>query len=128
MILQLDMASSTPLYVQLRNQIVTGIGKGTLRPGESLPTVRALAQQAGINTMTVNKTYQILKTEGFISIDRRHGATVAVQVNPARCREKLEGELELLCAEAAVRGISKTEFLRLCEQAFSAMAPQPQEE
>ena len=56
MILSLDTSSSVPIYVQLRNQIVTGIGKGQLKVGESLPTVRQLARDAGVNTMTVNKT------------------------------------------------------------------------
>ena len=71
MILSLDMSSDVPIYVQLRNQIVTGIGKGELKAGESLPSVRQMAQDAGINSMTVNKAYQILKAEGFIEIDRR---------------------------------------------------------
>lgn len=61
MIIELDMSSDTPIYVQLRNQIVKGIGKGEIQPGEKLPTVRQLAADAGVNTMTVNKTYQILK-------------------------------------------------------------------
>lgn len=63
MIIELDMSSSTPIYVQLRNQIVKGIGKGELKTGEKLPTVRQLASDAGVNTMTVNKAYQILKNE-----------------------------------------------------------------
>lgn len=70
MILSLDMGSEVPIYVQLRNQIVTGIGKGELAVGERLPTVRQLAQDAGVNVMTVNKTYQLLKLEGFIEIDQ----------------------------------------------------------
>lgn len=61
MIIELDMSSSPPIYVQLRNQIVKGIGKGELKTGEKLPTVRQLASDAGVNTMTVNKAYQILK-------------------------------------------------------------------
>lgn len=65
MIIELDMSSSTPIYVQLRNQIVKGIGKGELKTGEKLPTVRQLASDAGVNTMTVNKAYQILKNEGL---------------------------------------------------------------
>lgn len=65
MIIELDMSSSTPIYVQLRNQIVKGIGKGELNTGEKLPTVRQLASDAGVNTMTVNKAYQILKNEGI---------------------------------------------------------------
>ena len=65
MLIRLDMASAAPIYVQLRNQI-----------GEKLPTVRQMAADAGVNTMTVNKTYQLLKAEGFIEIDRRRGAVV----------------------------------------------------
>ena len=78
MIIELDMSSSTPIYVQLRNQIVKGIGKGELKTGEKLPTVRQLASDAGVNTMTVNKSYQILKKEGFIRTDRRLGAFVRI--------------------------------------------------
>ena len=81
MIIELDMNSSTPIYVQLRNQIVMGIGRGELKLGESLPTVRQLAQDIGVNTMTVNKAYQILKTEGYIKIDRRHGAIVSDNID-----------------------------------------------
>ena len=44
MILKLNMSSETPIYVQLRNQIVLGISDGRLAPGEQLPTVRALAK------------------------------------------------------------------------------------
>lgn len=77
MIIELDMSISTPIYVQLRNQIVKGIGKGELKTGEKLPTVRQLASDAGVNTMTVNKAYQILKNEGFIRTDRRLGAFVS---------------------------------------------------
>ncbi len=65
MILKLDMNSTVPIYVQLRNQIVMGIGHGELKEGERLPTVRQLASDAGVNTMTVNKTYQILKAKGI---------------------------------------------------------------
>lgn len=122
MLICLDMTSEIPIYVQLRNQIVTGIGKGTLEIGEKLPTVRQLATDAGVNTMTVNKAYQVLKAEGFIQIDRRHGAVVCpVQEVTGSFREKLEGELELLSAEAKLKGVEKQEFLELCEKMFSAL-------
>ena len=124
MLISLDMSSEIPIYVQLRNQIVTGIGKGELKAGESLPSVRQMARDAGINSMTVNKTYQILKTEGFIEIDRRKGATVCpVQKTANRFREKLEAELELLSAEACLKGMPKEEFLRICEEMFMSMHP-----
>lgn len=122
MIIELDMNSSTPIYVQLRNQIVMGIGRGELKLGESLPTVRQLAQDIGVNTMTVNKAYQILKTEGYIKIDRRHGAIVSDNIDmDIVFREKLENELELLLAEAAINGIDKNDFLSMCNEIYSKM-------
>lgn len=124
MIISLDMSSNMPIYVQLRNQIVTGIGKGDLKVGENLPTVRQLAQDAGINTMTVNKTYQILKAEGFIEIDRRKGATICpIKDNTDQFRNKLTSELEILSAEASLKGMRRQEFLKLCEDIFSQMGP-----
>ena len=120
MIIELDMNSSTPIYVQLRNQIVMGIGRGELKLGESLPTVRQLAQDIGVNTMTVNKAYQILKTEGYIKIDRRHGAIVTDNIDmDIVFREKLENELELLLAEAAINGMDKRDFLSMCNEIYS---------
>lgn len=120
MIIELDMNSSTPIYVQLRNQIVMGIGRGELKLGESLPTVRQLAQDIGVNTMTVNKAYQILKTEGYIKIDRRHGAIVSDNIDmDIVFREKLENELELLLAEAAINGMDKRDILSMCNEIYS---------
>ena len=125
MIISLDMSSNVPIYVQLRNQIVTGIGKGELKAGETLPSVRQMAQDAGINSMTVNKTYQILKAEGFIEIDRRKGATICpVRQEAGIFREKLAAELELLSAEACLKGMGKDEFLRTCESMFESMSPE----
>lgn len=122
MIIELDMNSSTPIYVKLRNQIVMGIGRGELKLGESLPTVRQLAQDIGVNTMTVNKAYQILKTEGYIKIDRRHGAIVSDNIDmDIVFREKLENELELLLAEAAINGMDKNDFLSMCNEIYSKM-------
>lgn len=124
MIISLDMSSDIPIYVQLRNQIVTGIGKGELKAGESLPSVRQMALDAGINNMTVNKAYQILKAEGFIEINRRRGAVVCpVRQEDGRFREKLAAELELLSAEACLKGMEKNEFMKICEEMFESMSP-----
>ena len=66
MIIRIDMMSSTPIYVQLRNEIVKGIGRGEFEDGECLPTVRQLASDLGVNNMTVSRAYQLLKAEGLI--------------------------------------------------------------
>ena len=122
MLIRLDMASATPIYVQLRNQIVMGIGTGALKVGEKLPTVRQMAADAGVNTMAVNKTYQLLKAEGFIG---RRGAVVnPVEDTAGVFREKLEGELALLGAEAKIKGMNEQEFLQLCETIFENLSGQ----
>ena len=65
MLITLDTKSSTPIYIQLRNQIVTGIGRGELKAGESLPTVRQMASDIGVNTMTVNKNLSASESGRF---------------------------------------------------------------
>lgn len=122
MILKLNMASDTPIYVQLRNEIVLGIGNGKLKIGENLPTVRQLAEDIGVNTMTVSKTYTILKNEGFIEIDRRHGAKINPKLDSSmEFKEKLEDELMLLIAESGIKGINKKDFLSMCNDIFDNM-------
>lgn len=119
MIIELDSTSDIPLYVQLRNQIVLGIGRGELKVGERLPTVRQMAQDAGMNVMTVNKAYNVLENEGFIGIDRRHGAIVSPKADERKeYREKVEAELELLITEISLKGISREEFLSKCSEIY----------
>ena len=131
MIIKLNMTSEIPIYVQLRNEIVLGIGRGDLKPGEQLPTVRQMAADIGVNTMTVNKSYQILKAEGFIETDRRKGSIVCIPeeeypTQQAAFEEKLEDELELLTAEAKIRGMDKGQFIQFCQHIFEEMEMVPE--
>ena len=122
MILKLNFESEIPIYVQLRNQIVMAIAHGDLVQGEKLPTIRQLAEDLGINNMTVNKSYAMLKQEAFISIDRRHGAKVNPILTPDfEFKEKLEDDLSLIISEAEIRGIKKDEFMKICENIFNSM-------
>ena len=68
MIIEIDYESETPIYLQLRNEIVRGIGSGQFKYGENLPTVRTLANDLQVNTMTVSKAYNLLKQEGYVPI------------------------------------------------------------
>lgn len=127
MIIKIRTTSEIPIYLQLRNEIVKGIGKGELAEGESLPTVRRLAADLGVNAMTVSKAYQMLKTEGFIETDRRRGTivcqverTVSEMQKEQVCR-RLGEELELLSAEAKIRGVGRNEFVGLCNRIFAGM-------
>ena len=81
MIIKINDMSEVPIYLQIRNQIVEGISEGKLEPGEQLPTVRGLATEIGINSMTVSKAYQLLKQEGYVYSDRRNGVCVRKILN-----------------------------------------------
>ena len=76
MYIELDFESETPIYEQLKNQIIIGIAKKQFQPGERLPSVRALASDIGINLHTVNKAYQQLKQDGFLLIHRQRGVVI----------------------------------------------------
>ena len=76
----------------------------------------------GINPMTVNKAYGLLKREGFITIDRRHGAKVnLLSGGKLEFKEKLEEDLNLVISEASIKGVKKEEFMDMCENIFSMM-------
>ena len=112
MLLRLDFTGDVPIYQQIRNQIVVAIASGELKPGEKLPTVRALAEEAGINMMTASKAYQLLKAEGYITTGRRDGATVRVPSAGAD-PETVEG-LRLRLCELRLAGMKRGEILALC--------------
>ncbi len=114
MLLQLDFSSEIPIYLQIRNQIVIGIAEGQLKPGDKLPTIRALAQEAGINMMTVNKAYALLKQEGHIIADRRSGAAVSGIPLEGGLDEKEKEALRLLVSQAKLSGMKLNELLELC--------------
>lgn len=122
MLIHLDMAGDIPIYLQLRNQIVLGIGSGHLLVGEGLPTVRQLAGDIGVNPMTVNKAYALLKKEGFIEIDRRHGAKVASPKKMTASQELLWREqLSLLIAEGLAREIDGEDLLAILDDLMKSI-------
>lgn len=111
MILKIDMSNDIPIYQQIRNQIVFGVAKGELKYGDSLPTVRQLAADIGVNPMTVNKAYSILKNEGTIIIDRRHGAKISLKsTDNTTFDENFDQRAILLISEASTRGATKIEL------------------
>jgi DNA-binding transcriptional regulator YhcF (GntR family) len=121
-LLHLDFSGETPIYRQIHDQLVLGIADGRLKAGEKLPTVRALANETGVNVMTVNKAYQALKAEGHIVTDRR-GGTVAAGCADRVSGEKLLDMVRLPAAEAKLSGIPCGDWLKLCEKAYKGELP-----
>ena len=122
MILNLDFNSDLPIYAQIKEQIIKSIATGDLKLNESLPSVRNMAEEIGVNLHTVNKAYNLLKDEGYINIDRRKGAVVnTLPLNKKEENiEKIKSMLELLTAQSYLLGMSKEEFINYSNELFDS--------
>ncbi|MGC4020079.1 MAG: GntR family transcriptional regulator [Muricomes sp.] len=118
MLIEIDFNSNEAIYIQLRNQIVMGIATSTIREGDSLPSVRQLADTVGVNMHTVNKAYTVLKQEGFIQLDRRHGAVIALDIDKMKALEDMRQQLMILLAEGICKNISREEVHNLVDEIF----------
>ena len=117
MLLHLDFALETPIYQQIRNEIVRGIAAGELPPGTQLPPIRTLAESLGVNMMTVSKAYALLKQEGYLQTDRRAGTVVAAHQS-GTLPDGAKRALELAVAEARAAGVSLETVLTLCRRMY----------
>lgn len=119
MLIKIDFNSDEALYLQLRNQIIMGIATMELREGDSLPSVRQLAEHIGINMHTVNKAYAVLKQEGFVQIDRRRGAIIAIDLDKMKAVKELKNDLLVALAKSSCKGISRQEVHQLIDELYS---------
>lgn len=121
MYIELDFESDIPIYEQLKNEIIIGIGKKELLPGERLPSVRAMASDIGINLHTVNKTYQLLRQEGFLLIHRQRGVVVnpdGVPKADTNYKVELKKTLRPLIADSVCRQLGENEFIEIIESIY----------
>ena len=118
MIIKIDFESEEAIYIQLRNQIIMGIATDRIHEGDSLPSVRQLAENIGINMHTVNKAYTVLKQEGYIKLDRRRGAVIALDIDKIRSIERLREELSVLLARSVCKNISREEVHDLVDETY----------
>ncbi len=118
MFIEIDFNSDEAIYVQLCNQIIMGIATSQFREGEQLPSVRQLADAIGINMHTVNKAYSILQQEGFVKIDRRRGAIIAIDLNKLAALQEAHDMLSVVLARAMCKGVSRTEIHELIDEIY----------
>ena len=116
MLVEIDFNSDEALYIQLRNQIILGIATEELQEGDTLPSVRALAENIGINMHTVNKANSVLRQEGFLKLDRRKGAVVSLDLDKLRAMEEIYGNLRVILARAVCKNISREEIHQLVDR------------
>lgn len=118
MVIEIDFNSNEAIYVQLMNQIIFGIATSRLREGDALPSVRQLADTIGINMHTVNKAYALLRQEGFVTIDRRKGAVIAVDVDKMKALEEMKQHLVVAMARGCCKNVSREEVHALIDEIF----------
>ena len=116
--IKIDFQSDEALYIQLRNQIILGIATSTLREGDVLPSVRQLAEDIGINMHTVNKAYSVLRQEGFVTIDRRRGAIVSLDVDKLQALDEMQKNLRVLMAKGRCKNITRQEIHDMVDEIF----------
>lgn len=119
MLIEIDFNSPEAIYIQLRNQIVMEIAQDRLRDGDSLPSVRNLAKDLGVNMHTVNKAYAILREEGYLKLDRRRGAIVSVEKNRKKDElEKINNYMQMIVAQAICKEITKEEMKQIVGEMY----------
>ena len=118
MVTEIDFNSDEAIYVQLMNQIILGIATSRLQEGDPLPSVRQLADTIGINMHTVNKAYSLLRQEGFVTIDRRRGAIIAVDENKIKAMEEMKENLIVALAKGCCRNVSREEVHGLIDEIY----------
>ena len=122
--LQIDFRSGLPIYTQIVNQVQAQVVNGTLKPGDQLPTVRALAEDLRVNFNTVARAYRLLDEERIISTQQGRG-TYITEIPPpkvsARLRkEMLEALTETFVSEAMRLEFSKSEISQMVNDQLKA--------
>jgi GntR family transcriptional regulator len=107
--------NGVPIYVQIREQLLHAIGRGSLRPGEQLPTMRQLAVELKVDLNTVRHAYDELEQTGAIVIQRARGTYVAERPPPideARQAKRIQALAHQAIAVAASAGVDPAEVAR----------------
>jgi GntR family transcriptional regulator len=124
MMIKIEFESKVPIYQQLKNQIIKGIASGELKEGESMPSVRQLAKDIGINLHTVNKTYKILKNEGFLITHRRKKVMVNSRermIDPDFTKE-IKDQLEPIIARSICKGVERPELQKIVSEVYEQIS------
>lgn len=121
MYVEIDFNSGEALYIQLCNQIILSIATEQIKEGDMLPSVRQLAELIGINMHTVNKAYSVLRQEGFLKVDRRRGAVIALDADKMKALKELERDLTVVLAKAICKNVSRGEIHQMIDNLYDSL-------
>lgn len=110
----IDPRSPTPLYAQIAGRLRVAIAAGEMKPGDALPSVRALAGRLRVNPATVVQAYRDLEAEGFVEMRQGAGTFVREVVPERRASERTRqaaGLVRQLVSEAGRLGLTTKELL-----------------
>lgn len=100
MLFEIDFKSGAPVYLQLADQVRYAAASGVLKPGESLPPIRTLAEQLRVNRNTVAKAYAELEGQGVI--ESLHGKGCFVSENNSPFKKQVREKLLLKEVDSAI--------------------------
>jgi GntR family transcriptional regulator len=119
MTFQIDFKSGKPVYLQLVDQVRYAAASGSLRPGDSLPSIRPLAEELRLNRNTVAKAYSELESLGVVEAQPGRGCFVkegaATFTKPVREKILLKEIDEAIVAAHHLR-VGRETFLELVEE------------
>lgn len=126
LLLQIDFRSGLPIYTQIVNQVQAQVVGGVLKPGDQLPTVRALAEDLRVNFNTVARAYRILDEARIISTQQGRGTYITEIPPPAVTeqlrRESLEALTQRFISEALRLEFSKSEIRQMVREQLNTSA------
>lgn len=121
MFIEIDMDSEHPIYIQLMNGLIEAIATGTIQVGHTLPSVRALAADLGINMHTVNKTYRELEKKGLVQIIPKSGTVVQQQTIDETKILYLDQLLHPVIAEMLASGLTEEQIHKQISNILAAI-------
>jgi len=131
MVIQIDRRLEEPAYEQAARQIRDAIATGALKPHDSLPGVRGLASDLGVNLNTIARAYRLLEEQGFVQIHDRSGVEVAEPARraPADASAALCDELWQVLSRMRQAGMAPTGIRREVDrQLDKLLTPQGESE
>lgn len=126
MYITIDERDRRPLYQQVVDEIKTLIARGELPVGSTLPPVRQVAADLGVNLNTVAFAYRQLQKEGLIRVRHGSGAQVISQVLAQRDEEKAQERLRSVLADLLLSGLTRAEVQALVSDSLHQLSQGPE--